>query len=110
MPYPAVHRARVKKNIIDSARKLFNRHGFENLSPSDHVRCGPDARRFLWLFQKQERSVFRGTGVLLHRPGVEKLLGRRARRPVIEFLEFEELIGGLLGRFHFYRSLHCFLL
>src|SRR5882757_4185699 len=32
MPYPAGHRAEVKKNIIDSARKLFNRHGFENVS------------------------------------------------------------------------------
>ncbi len=32
MPYPAGHRAAVKKNIIDSARKLFNRHGFESVS------------------------------------------------------------------------------
>ena len=32
MPYPAGHRAKVKKNIIDSARKPFNRHGFENVS------------------------------------------------------------------------------
>jgi AcrR family transcriptional regulator len=32
MPYPAGHRAVVKKNIIDSARKLFNRHGFESVS------------------------------------------------------------------------------
>src|SRR5258707_3685103 len=32
MPYPSGHRAAVKRNIIDSARKLFNRHGFENLS------------------------------------------------------------------------------
>src|ERR1700674_4166553 len=32
MPYPAGHRAGVKKNIIDSARKLFNRHGFESVS------------------------------------------------------------------------------
>jgi TetR/AcrR family transcriptional regulator, transcriptional repressor for nem operon len=32
MPYPAGHRAAVKKNIIDSARKLFNRHGFERIS------------------------------------------------------------------------------
>src|SRR5580692_3912737 len=29
MPYPAGHRAAVRKRIIDSARKLFNRHGFE---------------------------------------------------------------------------------
>ena len=32
MPYPAGHRAAVKRGIIDSARKLFNRHGFENVS------------------------------------------------------------------------------
>lgn len=32
MPYPAGHRAAVKKKIIDSARKLFNRHGFEGVS------------------------------------------------------------------------------
>ena len=34
MPYPAGHRAAVKRNIIDSARKLFNRHGFESVSLS----------------------------------------------------------------------------
>jgi TetR/AcrR family transcriptional regulator, transcriptional repressor for nem operon len=34
MPYPAGHRAAVKKNIIESARKLFNRHGFESVSLS----------------------------------------------------------------------------
>jgi len=32
MPYAAGHRAAVKNAIIDSARKLFNRHGFENVS------------------------------------------------------------------------------
>ena len=32
MPYPAGHRATVKKNIVESARKLFNRNGFENVS------------------------------------------------------------------------------
>jgi TetR/AcrR family transcriptional repressor of nem operon len=32
MPYPAGHRTAVKKNIIESARKLFNRHGFESVS------------------------------------------------------------------------------
>jgi AcrR family transcriptional regulator len=32
MPYPSHHRAAVKKTIIDSARKLFNRHGFESVS------------------------------------------------------------------------------
>jgi AcrR family transcriptional regulator len=32
MPYPAGHRDAVKKNIINSARKLFNRRGFESVS------------------------------------------------------------------------------
>lgn len=32
MPYPAGHRAEVRKNIIDSARRLFNLRGFENVS------------------------------------------------------------------------------
>jgi len=32
MPYPATHRANVKRKIIDSARRLFNRHGFESVS------------------------------------------------------------------------------
>ena len=32
MSYPITHRPAVKKNIIESARKLFNRHGFESVS------------------------------------------------------------------------------
>ena len=32
MPYPAGHRDAVRKKVIDSARRLFNRHGFDNVS------------------------------------------------------------------------------
>ena len=32
MPYPTGHRAETKKKIVDSARRLFNRHGFESVS------------------------------------------------------------------------------
>jgi TetR/AcrR family transcriptional regulator, transcriptional repressor for nem operon len=32
MPYPAGHCATIRKSIIDSARRLFNRHGFESVS------------------------------------------------------------------------------
>jgi TetR/AcrR family transcriptional regulator, transcriptional repressor for nem operon len=32
MPYPAVHRPQVKARIIESARRLFNRQGFDNVS------------------------------------------------------------------------------
>jgi TetR/AcrR family transcriptional repressor of nem operon len=39
MPYPASHRVEVKRKIIDSARKLFNRHGFESVS-LDQIMAG----------------------------------------------------------------------
>src|SRR5215470_16039591 len=32
MPYPADHRDKVRRKIIDSARRLFNRYGFERAS------------------------------------------------------------------------------
>jgi len=32
MPYPSGHRDEVRVRIVQSARKLFNRHGFENVS------------------------------------------------------------------------------
>jgi TetR/AcrR family transcriptional repressor of nem operon len=32
MPYPAGHRERVRKKIVESARRLFNRSGFESVS------------------------------------------------------------------------------
>jgi TetR/AcrR family transcriptional regulator, transcriptional repressor for nem operon len=34
MPYPAGHRAKLKEKIVDSARRLFNRHGFDAVSIS----------------------------------------------------------------------------
>ena len=35
MPYPAGHRATVKRSIVDSARRLFNCYGFDNVSISE---------------------------------------------------------------------------
>src|SRR5215475_14506824 len=32
MPYPSGHRDAVREKIVDSARRLFNRRGFENVS------------------------------------------------------------------------------
>jgi TetR/AcrR family transcriptional regulator, transcriptional repressor for nem operon len=39
MPYPAGHRVAVRKNIIESARRLFNRYGFESVS-LDQIMAG----------------------------------------------------------------------
>ena len=32
MPYPAGHRAKMRKSIVESARRLFNRYGFDKVS------------------------------------------------------------------------------
>jgi TetR/AcrR family transcriptional regulator, transcriptional repressor for nem operon len=32
MPYPAGHRERVRRKIVESARRLFNRNGFDKVS------------------------------------------------------------------------------
>jgi TetR/AcrR family transcriptional repressor of nem operon len=32
MPYPSGHRTEVERKIVESARKLFNRHGFDGVS------------------------------------------------------------------------------
>jgi AcrR family transcriptional regulator len=48
MSYPIGHRTAVKKRIIDSARRLFNQHGFESVSvPQIMEGSRPDARRVL---------------------------------------------------------------
>ena len=44
MPYPAGHRTQVKKRIVDSARRLFNRYGFEKVS-LDQIMEGAEKTR-----------------------------------------------------------------
>ena len=44
MPYPAGHRIEVKRKIVESARRLFNRHGFENISV-DEIMSGAGLTR-----------------------------------------------------------------
>lgn len=44
MPYPAGHSLAVKAAIIESARKLFNRHGFDNVS-IDQIMSGAGLTR-----------------------------------------------------------------
>ncbi len=44
MPYPRGHRAEVKQKIIQSARRLFNRHGFDSVS-LDQIMSGAGLTR-----------------------------------------------------------------
>src|SRR5882757_7095377 len=44
MPYPAGHRTEVKRKIVESARRLFNRHGFDRVSV-DQIMAGAGLTR-----------------------------------------------------------------
>src|SRR5260370_31849042 len=44
MPYPADHRAEVKGRIVSSARRLFNKQGFDNVS-LDQIMAGAGLTR-----------------------------------------------------------------
>jgi TetR/AcrR family transcriptional regulator, transcriptional repressor for nem operon len=44
MPYPAEHRERTRARIVESARRLFNRHGFEQVS-IDRIMSGAGLTR-----------------------------------------------------------------
>jgi TetR/AcrR family transcriptional regulator, transcriptional repressor for nem operon len=44
MPYPVGHRTEVRRKIVESARRLFNRHGFENISV-DQIMSGAGLTR-----------------------------------------------------------------
>jgi AcrR family transcriptional regulator len=44
MPYPRQHRSQVRARIVDSARRLFNRHGFDNVSV-DRIMSGAGLTR-----------------------------------------------------------------
>jgi TetR/AcrR family transcriptional repressor of nem operon len=44
MPYPRGHRSEVKEKIIQSARRLFNRHGFDSVS-LDQIMSGAGLTR-----------------------------------------------------------------
>jgi TetR/AcrR family transcriptional regulator, transcriptional repressor for nem operon len=44
MPYPAGHRHEVRKRIVSSARRLFNRHGFDAVS-LDQIMAGAGLTR-----------------------------------------------------------------
>jgi AcrR family transcriptional regulator len=44
MPYPEGHRTQVRSKIVASARRLFNRHGFDNVS-LDQIMCGAGLTR-----------------------------------------------------------------
>jgi TetR/AcrR family transcriptional regulator, transcriptional repressor for nem operon len=58
MPYPAGHRDAVKKRIIDSAPKLFNRRGFESVSLQDIMSGGGLTHGALYSYFKSKSDLY----------------------------------------------------
>jgi TetR/AcrR family transcriptional regulator, transcriptional repressor for nem operon len=58
MPYTAEHKARTRARIIESARVMFNRHGFERVSIDDIMRSAGLTRGGFYNHFKSKTELF----------------------------------------------------
>ena len=58
MPYPAEHRQITEKKIIESARRLFNRHGFDAVSIDDVMADAGPARGSFYSYFESKRDLY----------------------------------------------------
>ncbi len=58
MPYPAHHREHVRKRIVQSARRLFNRHGFENVSVNQIMASAGLTRGGFYTYFKSKSDLY----------------------------------------------------
>src|SRR5579859_8233244 len=58
MPYPAGHRDVVRKKIIQSARRLFNRHGFESVSVDKIMEAAGRTRGGFYSYFKSKSDLY----------------------------------------------------
>src|SRR6204780_486848 len=58
MPYPRGHRTEVKQKIIQSARRLFNRHGFDSVSLDQIMSGGGLTRGGFYSYFYRKRDIY----------------------------------------------------
>ncbi len=58
MPYPFGHRNKVREKIVRSARKLFNRRGFENVSVNQIMAEAGLTREGFYSYFKSKSSLY----------------------------------------------------
>jgi TetR/AcrR family transcriptional regulator, transcriptional repressor for nem operon len=58
MPYPEGHRAEVTKKIIDSARRLFNRYGFQGASITQITRGAGLTHGGFYTYFQSKRDLY----------------------------------------------------
>lgn len=77
MPYPKGHRDRTREQIIETARRLFNRNGFENVS-IDAIMAAAGLTRgaFYSYFRSKSDLYVEALRCFFHRPEMEEPLAR----------------------------------
>jgi TetR/AcrR family transcriptional regulator, transcriptional repressor for nem operon len=78
MPYPKEHRAKVRDRIVESARRLFNRSGFEAVSvDSIMAEAGLTHGGFYAYFKSKSDLYIRSADLFFHRSQLEEQVGGR---------------------------------
>ena len=76
MAYPAGHRNEVRKKIVQSARRLFNRHGFDGATLKQIMAgAGLTHGGFYSYFASKSELYVEVLGCFFHRLGLVELLG-----------------------------------
>src|SRR5262249_42307870 len=80
VPYPAEHKFRTRARIVESARRLFNRHGFEQVS-IDQIMAGAGLTRggFYHHFGSKD-ELFAARSAVSRRVTRSRLMRRRLNR------------------------------
>src|SRR6266849_8715257 len=58
MPYPTGHRDEIRRKIIQSARRLFNRRGFENVSVNEIMAASGLTRGGFYGYFKSKSDLY----------------------------------------------------
>jgi AcrR family transcriptional regulator len=101
MPYPAAHRERVKEKILQSAQRLFNRHGFASVSIDEVMSDAGLTRGSFYTYFKSKSDLYAQavTRVVCEKQdGAARMDGRLAADQIIrDYLShqhFENIDGG----------------
>jgi TetR/AcrR family transcriptional regulator, transcriptional repressor for nem operon len=58
MPYPTGHREQMRKRIVQAARRLFNQHGFENVSVNQIMASAGRTRGGFYSYFKSKNDLY----------------------------------------------------
>lgn len=100
MPYPAGHRERTRERIVRSARELFNRRGFSDVSIDEIMaHAGLTRGGFYKYFRAKSELYAEAIAQALRDPAVARLPGQRVNFASVDAAK--QVIHAYLSRQHF---------